>query len=392
MKIGLYGIGGLYNFGCEAIVRGCCTYINRNYQNAEIIYYSSNYLYDSEVLQDIDITVKEIRVNPSIKFYKRAVNKVCRKAQIPFQYIINNYHQILREIDIVFFIGGDILTLPKFAMQKKRYFYMNSMVEFGKKAVESGIPIVLYGASVGPFGTYPKAVKYYAENLKKYEKIICREFTTIKYLESIGVYNTEFEPDPAFYVNANQDYSSNVSPRFIGVNFSPLSLVQIYGRYSEEMIGEFSRILTRIYDRYHDDILLIPHVISKDILDDDYRFQQALIRHLPKEYQNHIQMADHRGGFLKIKAQLPQCKIVVSSRMHCAINALHENVPTIFLSYSAKSKGMCNFIYGDEKWVIDIKQIDELLLDKMDEMLQKQDEIREYLVKRINKIQEEKDF
>jgi len=41
MRIGLYGIGGVYNFGCEAIVRGAYKVIQGLYPGADIVYFSS---------------------------------------------------------------------------------------------------------------------------------------------------------------------------------------------------------------------------------------------------------------------------------------------------------------------------------------------------------------
>ena len=59
MRIGLYGILGVYNFGCEAIVRGACQLIQRLYPEAQIIYFTYSYDYDKEALQDLRRTVRE---------------------------------------------------------------------------------------------------------------------------------------------------------------------------------------------------------------------------------------------------------------------------------------------------------------------------------------------
>ena len=46
--------------------------------------------------------------------------------------------------------------------------------------------------------------------------------------------------------------------------------------------------------------------------------------------------------------------------MHCAINALTARVPTILLSYSAKAKGMCNYVYGSNKFVLPISDFTKI--------------------------------
>ena len=38
--------------------------------------------------------------------------------------------------------------------------------------------------------------------------------------------------------------------------------------------------------------------------------------------------------------------------MHCAVNAITVSVPTLFLSYSEKAKGMAKFVYGSKDMII----------------------------------------
>ena len=56
---------------------------------------------------------------------------------------------------------------------------------------------------------------------------------------------------------------------------------------------------------------------------------------------------------------MKQCKFVIAARMHCAVNASIEGIPTIFLTYSQKSKGMAQFIYGSENLCIPMQEIDK---------------------------------
>ena len=70
-----------------------------------------------------------------------------------------------------------------------------------------------------------------------------------------------------------------------------------------------------------------------------------------------------------------ECKIVISARMHCAINAVCENIPTIFLSYSQKSIGMCQYVYGTKEWVVPINNAEIELIPKIELMMLKNLEI-----------------
>jgi polysaccharide pyruvyl transferase WcaK-like protein len=54
MKVGLYGILGVYNFGCEAIVRGAYNFIRTVYPESEIVYFSYSPEFDKRALADLN--------------------------------------------------------------------------------------------------------------------------------------------------------------------------------------------------------------------------------------------------------------------------------------------------------------------------------------------------
>lgn len=385
MRIGLFGIGGVYNYGCEAIVRGTSNFIKMHYPDCQVIYFSKNYAYDSNALRDTDIDVVEIKAANNL--LKKVINKLCLLTGIELRIPVFETEKVLGYVDELYFIGGDIFTIPEKLREQPRYSYVNELIEFGKRAVKREIPIVLYGASVGPFGDYEKAVLYYKNTLQKYYKIVCRESVTIDYLNSIGVDNTVFSPDPAFLVNATKSSESTESceKRFIGVNLSPLSLNELYGDGAKQT-ERMKNLLLKIYNEFNEEILLLPHVISEDINDNDYQFMKSLMDSMTLEEKKHFHIADYKGGFLGIKEQLYSCKVVISARMHCAINAMHEGIPTILLSYSQKSIGMCKYVYGTDKWVLPIKDMEDSLIPTIKEMMMQREELENTLQQRILEI------
>lgn len=185
-----------------------------------------------------------------------------------------------------------------------------------------------------------------------------------------------FLPDPAFQVRVNNIIAKK---KYIGVNLSPLSMNELYGNFDEGSVESLAVLLTKVYECLDTDLLFVPHVISNNKNDNDLLFLQNIIEFMEDKMKSHVKIADCNNGFLGVKKQLIECHFVVSARMHCAINAISENVPAIFLSYSKKSIGMCEYIYGSDKWVIDIMNIEEELIDKMKDMMQHKKEISEYL-------------
>ena len=241
-------------------------------------------------------------------------------------------------------------------------------------------PIIVYGSSIGPFGDYYKAIEYYKKNLENYKAIICRENHTIEYLQKIGLKNIYFSPDPAFLLGGQKNYNGS----YIGVNLSPLSMRELYGNELDKHIDILAKTFDKIYKETQRELLFLPHVISQDSYDNDLMFLLQIKDHM--NFPNKVLIADSSSGFFGLKNSIRKCHIVISARMHCAINALEENVPTIFLSYSQKSYGMCEYIYNSNKWIVDIRNSENDLLALTLEISNKRDEISHYLSYRNTQI------
>ena len=391
MRIGLYGINGVYNFGCEAIVRGTTRFLRDLYPGCEVIYFTFSPDYDRRMLRDLSINFVDMK--KAITLPQRAMNKLARGLYLERMAAAFDHEIILNAgLDALFFIGGDILTIPVHERDRTRYFYGSEMIQLGREAVDRNIPVVLYGASVGPFGNYQRAVDYYARNLRGYRQIICRETSTIDYLDSIGVRdNVMFSPDPAFLVEGRRaaENTRHEDGRYgpIAINLSPLSLNELYGagKYADHL-RELSSLLEEISAKLDSDILLVPHVIKTSEGDDDERFQRSLVELMGDEHKKHFSIADTSGGFLGIKQQLASSRMVVSSRMHCAVNAVCEGTPTIFLAYSAKARGMCNYVYSSDQWVLDLRYINEEIIPTMRQILEQDQQVRSQLCARKKEI------
>lgn len=122
----------------------------------QVVYYSFNYEYDTRILRDLNIEIAAVCTNKT--FPKKVINKLKRIICYESCELFYDYNKIINDADMLFFIGGDIYTIPAVRRRQERYSYVNSLVEFGKKAIAKGILVVLYGASVGLFGDYEKAV------------------------------------------------------------------------------------------------------------------------------------------------------------------------------------------------------------------------------------------
>lgn len=378
MKIGLYGIQGVYNLGCEAIVRGAYAFLNKLYPNCEIVYFSYSSESDRKTLADLNIKIESVKLEKSV--LKRGINKIAKTINYNKRLFLFDIDAIIDNVDIIVSIGGDIYTIPEVVRQKDRYPYYNPLVDFCDRAIKKGKKVIIYGASIGPWGNYNKAIDYNVSALRKYKLILCREKETIGYLESLGLNNTMFFPDPAFQIRNGNIREKN----YIGINLSPLSLKELYGKYDEIYMSKLAGLLDKLYECTNIKLMFIPHVISINESDNDLLFLKKL--QLKMEHKDNVVFADSSGGFLGIKDYISQCYVVAAARMHCAVNAIDENVPAIFLAYSQKSVGMCKYVYGNIDYLIGIKDIEKSLIAKIKLALENSDKLSYELEIRNNEI------
>lgn len=385
-NISIYGIGGIYNYGCEAIVRGTVEYIRKKYgRNAEITYYSR---IDSEEEKKLanELKIKLFLIKRKYNFFQKVILKLIDIFRIPVVPFLNNeFSTVINNSDIIFSVGGDIYTIPKTLRNKKKYRYVNQLVEFGEKALNANKKIIIYGASIGPFGNYAKAINYYTKHFQKVNLIICREQETKEYLSQIGIKeNVEFLPDPAFLV---PDIKEKFERKYIGINLSKLSIYEVYGELSQPVLNNVCNFINNVYSENKLPIMLIPHVYSFNEIDNDYLFLKKVYENLNDEAKQNTILINNKS-FIDTKKYLKQCKVVIAARMHCAVNAITSNIPAIFISYSQKSKGMCKFIYGSEKWCVQLDEIKNGLERPIKEMINNLETIDQYLIQRNSEIKD----
>lgn len=385
MMLCLYGIGGLYNYGCEAIVRGTAVILRRAAPDARIRYVTPRPEDDAYRIGDIDIEVAPLRAKKRGLATKIA-NRVARAACIPFDSTRTDYSSILEGADALFSIGGDIYTIPAHLRERKRYPYFNQLVRAGDIAREHGVPEVVIGASIGPFGDYGPAVKYYADHLRSIELICCRERRSVDYLASIGIRdNVCLLPDPAYFVEGEDSRDAWDDSEYLGVNLSPLSLRELAGDQTDADVARFARLIEQLMDATGLPAMLVPHVISPDPGDNDLMFLKKVASAMDGSHGFRVEVVEPTG-FLDAKRYLRKCRLVVAARMHCAVNAICEGVPTILLSYSQKSIGMCEFVYGTDRWVLPLGSVFEKLPVRLLELQHEESNIHKQLMLRMSDV------
>ncbi|MCK0191658.1 polysaccharide pyruvyl transferase family protein [Arenibacter sp. F20364] len=345
----LYGIWGVYNYGCEAIVRGTVNSLRTMFPDATITYASFDVEDDKKRLKGCDIKIIERPFHNSL--IKRIIRKLLSYVNIDYPVYIDSF-DLVNDYDLIVSIGGDMYTISSTG------YYPYSLMKFGDVAIQKGKKYILWGCSIGPFDDHPKILRKFQQHLGNVSLIVSREHETVEYLEKIGVSNNVFfAPDPAYNVATDNikidDNSTEISA--IGINLSPLSTLYFTDNL-EEAIKNQSKTISDIIKELNCKVILLPHVLSKDIKDDDYRYLLKIKNIVSKIHGNRIEIVENDPGFIGIKEHIKRCDVVVAARMHCAVNAVATHIPAIFLSYSKKSLGMANLIYKSTDFVMDLEE------------------------------------
>lgn len=226
-NIYLYGISGIYNYGCEAMVRAISGKIKSVNPLANIIYKTYNYEYDKKQLADCEtVNVSQLEVhanNSSLKHkLKRGIKYIKKKAgianesdRLPFN------TEWLKECDCLVIIGGDVFDLLPGEIKG----YDNERIWASKIVKNNNGKVVLWGISVGNF----ESNIYAKESLINYFKnivdiAIIRDKKSLSYLQENGVTNAYLCADPAFMLKHEQTtYDSRYNVKTLGINLSPLA-------------------------------------------------------------------------------------------------------------------------------------------------------------------------
>jgi polysaccharide pyruvyl transferase WcaK-like protein len=346
----LIGIGGVYNYGCEAIVRGTERILRSGLPDAEIAYFSSAPAEDARRLSGCRVDVQPRYRSGLDRIARRIVNKPFRSLRLTPPL---DLERSLRGGDLVLSIGGDMYTQYGGNMPR-------SIMGLGNKVMRAGIPYAVWGASIGPFNGPEGKVQELMEHFRRCRFITVREDRTLDYLRRQGVEQNVFRvADPAFALGEADLREAAIPPGGrrlrIGINFSPLSAAEV-GMDRDQMAAGQGAMLGRLVERTDADLLLLPHVVSTVCPgDDDLGYLRQVQAAIPVAVRARVRLVDNDPGFLGLKPLLRACDVVLAARMHCGINAVSEGRPALFLAYSEKARGMAERVYGHGRYVLDVR-------------------------------------
>lgn len=392
----LAGNGPYDNRGCEAIVRGTTKILRAHFKNPRFFclsHFQNDEQYRKQKAQEYDEDIEHRHSNrlsknkivqnfwrPSYLTY--AYDHLCRPERVKYRV----YEQMIPHLDdaaAVLSVGGDNYSLD--------YGVPRAFTDLDDVVIEKGKPIVLWGASVGPFSAMPDYERFMSEHLKKTTGIFARESATIDYLNSIDVIdNVHAVADPAFVMDAVKpegiDDEFPIDEEAIGLNLSPLMAKYVTNRNLDAWTLIAARIISRVAEATDMPIYLIPHVTSPH--SDDHAFMQEVVNRID-DSNNKITLIPPKYSAEETKWIISQMALFAGARTHSTIAALSSGVPTLSFAYSIKARGINRDIFDHESYLLSPECLTpSTVTERIQSMLDESGKIRGELDEKIPLIQE----
>jgi colanic acid/amylovoran biosynthesis protein len=366
----MFAHGGSLNRGCEAIVRSSTNIIKEKITDAKLYLVSARPETDKDfskidgIFNGSSSSIKKYTLDWWISSFKV---KYFKDESYSLGVIHHNIIKHINNMDVYLSIGGDNYC----------YGEQPGLYEVDKRVKAKGKKLVLWGCSIGEEDLSKRKL----EDLKQFDLILARESLTFNNLTDKGFKNVRLCADPAFTLEKDeleipQGWQEGNT---IGLNFSPL----VWKRNYNSQVAVRS-LIKHILNSTNMTIALTPHVIENG--NNDYEL-------LTKYYEEFkgtgrvIILPDNLNA-IQYKGYIARMRFFIGARTHATIAAYSNNVPTMVLGYSVKSRGIAKDLFGEEKLVLNINEISEStkLIEKFDEMVREEQEIQQKLRESVPRI------
>lgn len=376
----LAGNGPYANRGCEAIVRGTVELLSEQFPDCSFILSSFGESVQAEARSEFDPRIQH-RPPPvprpvrrySVQWWmQRVLHTKPKKPKQPFKTQVD----AMKDSDCALLLGGDNYTLD--------YGRPTRFVEMNKALLSTGKPVVLWGASAGPFSKDPEFERLIAGHFRELTLIMARETETAAYLASIGVEeNVRLVADPAFVMrpvqpNITDEMMDLLQESPVGLNLSPLSGLY-YAGGREEWAALAVECVKALLKSDLGRVVLVPHVTIDTDIDNDYTFLQAILTKLDVS-ADQIAVLPPTLTAAEYKWVISKLRAFAGCRMHATLASMSSLIPTISIGYSVKSRGINQDIFGHQDWLLPMDQLNPRnLVDKMRAVLDQSDGVVEQL-------------
>jgi polysaccharide pyruvyl transferase WcaK-like protein len=347
-KFLLVGNASYLNRGCEAILRGTVKILRSAFNNCQFV--NANF--------DIrDTPFAPAETDPDVVHHPLPLMRRLTARWVAVQAAERLYPSLGRHLrfrslqeDIsvakaALSIGGDTYTLD--------YGVPRVYVNLGRYVLAQHKPLIIWGASIGPFEQRPDFAKVIHEHLRReVTAIFVREERSMSYLKEHGIAaHVYLMPDPAFVMDPERvngsDLGFDLPEGAIGLNLSPLMAKYVTNGDTgawQRMATDIARELLRVHDL---PVILIPHVTSPH--SNDHLFLSCIKAQLPGSM---VRILPETLSAAKTKYVISMLSCLIGARTHATIASFSTFVPTVSLAYSVKAWGINEMLFGHTRYVV----------------------------------------
>lgn len=379
------------NRGCEAIVRSTVLLLKEQLGDIKVLVPSNDIERDSAQWPEAaEQGVEFVQTYmPSHTRYwvhfQRLPIPLLKRAGWPFPMPAWLKAQIA-SVDVVLAIGGDNYSLD--------YRLPSLIMGIDKLAMDMGKPVILWGASVGPFEQEPNFVPAIIKHLSRMRMIAVRETVSYQYLNrQLGLTNVILMADPAFTLSKQAVECEPFWPTandegVLGLNVSPL--IERYKRAGQDLRKETAEFIRYVVRERGMGVLLVPHVtpLNGSYYKNDAHYMNVVLNKVV-DLGASVKMMPHQLNASQIKDVISKLRFFIGARTHATIAALSSGVPTVSIAYSVKAKGINKDLFGNEDPVLQTPNLSSQSLQKSLEWLfNEENALRDTLTTRIPKLQD----
>ncbi len=291
----LYGHGGAYNHGCEALAHCTIELLRRRSPGCHIALSTHFPGQDREFKIDADELIGKNEAGKNdADIYAPTLERITPNS-------------------VCIHVAGDAYCYPNW----QRYAQMH------KKALEVGATSIFWSCSLDPERIDEEMLGV----LRSFHLITAREQITYTALLEHGLQNVVRVSDIAFTLQPEPaDFAMN---NYVVLNLSPLVM-----RKNPVSVMAFKKLVDYILTETEMNIALVPHVVMP--VDNDYDALQALA---PKANAR-VALVSDKLSARQYKHIVAKARFCVTARTHLAIAAYSSCVPVLAVGYNVKSSGI----------------------------------------------------
>ena len=259
--------------------------------------------------------------------------------------------------------------------------------------------VILYGESLGYFRN-PVLTSIAKFVLNRTKLILVREELSKKYLDDNNINNPKIyvTADPAFLLNPvpqsrvseilSDEGVNDIPKPFIGINPSGLISRFMGGdrqKAEEKTTNTMAKVIDNLVENLGATIIMIPHVYTRN--GDD----RIAINSIFHEVKNKSKVKTIKNEYepQELKGIIGLCDLFIGARMHATIASTSMLVPTVGIAYSHKMHGIIGEMLGQEKYVLNIKELSyESLISKINDAWENREKIKKELEMKIPMVKE----